>query len=142
MCSLRCTKHNFAYQILKKIHEHEHVLGPLPDSDPIAGMAFVISLRSQPLTAKIVDGMSAVSRLSSKFEDVPKGSPLSYQCSALQPKDQTTPKFSPLRIALHALPPYNFVPGSWAELLHMQSLEVCQGSSERERRSIQKPTLV
>lgn len=109
--------------------KHEHVvLGPFPDSDVIAGAASLISLRPQPLIAKIVDGMSSLSMVPSKFGDVPKGSLLSYQCPAVLPKDVLThpnaPKFPPLPVPKYTLPPYHFVPGSWAELLHMQSLEV------------------
>ncbi len=94
----------------------------------IAGAASLISLRPQPLIAKIVDGMSAVTMVSSKFGEVPKGSLLSYQCPAVLPTDVIThpnaPEFPPLPVPQYTLPQYNFVPGSWAELMHMQSLEV------------------
>ena len=94
----------------------------------IAGAASLISLRPQPLIAKIIDGMSAVSMVSSKFGDVPKGSLLSYQCPAVIPKDvfihPYAPQFPPLPVRQYTLPQFHFVPGSWAELLHMQSLEV------------------
>ncbi|KAK9977251.1 hypothetical protein ABG768_019072 [Culter alburnus] len=107
---------------------HTFNLGPLPDDDVLAGAASLISLRPQPLIAKIVDGMSAVTMVSSKFGEVPKGSLLSYQCPAVLPKDvvkhPNAPQFPPLPVPQYTLPQYNFVPGSWAELLHMQSLEV------------------
>lgn len=94
----------------------------------IAGAASLISLRPQPLIAKIIDGMSAVSMVSSKFGEVPKGSLLSYQCPAVIPKDvfihPYAPQFPPLSVRQYTLPQFHFVPGSWAELLHMQSLEV------------------
>ncbi|XP_016422719.1 uncharacterized protein LOC107751496 [Sinocyclocheilus rhinocerous] len=72
--------------------------------------------------------MSAVTMVSSKFGAVPKGSLLSYQCPAVLPTDVLThpnaPEFPPLPVPQYTLPQYHFVPGSWAELMHMQSLEV------------------
>lgn len=58
----------------------------MPDNDVLARAASLISLRPQPLIVKIVDGMSAVTMVSSKFGEVPKGSLLSYQCPAVLPK--------------------------------------------------------
>lgn len=93
----------------------------------VAGAVSLISLRPQPLIAKIVDGMSAVTMVSSKFGEVPKGSLLSYQCPALLPthvlSHPNAPEFPPLPVPQCTLPPYHFVPGTWAELMHMQSLE-------------------
>jgi len=67
----------------------------LPDKDLIAGAASLISLRPPLLIAKIIDGMSAVSIVSSKFGEVPKGSLLSYQCPAVLPKDVLIHPYAP-----------------------------------------------
>ncbi len=124
------------------ILRYEHVvLGPLYDSDVIAGAASLISLRPQPLIAKIFDVMPSITMVSSKFGDVPKGSLLSYQYPAVLYKDVLThpnaPESPPLPVPQYRLPPHHFVPGSWTELLHMQSLKH-QGSLKKEHRSNSK----
>lgn len=94
----------------------------------IARAASIISIQPQPLIAKIVNGMSAVTMVSSKLGEVPKGSLLSYQCPVVLPTDvlihPNAPESPPLPVPQYTLPQYHFVPGSWAELMHMQSLEV------------------
>lgn len=82
---------NCIHQILIKIHLYIRwqqiywEMNVLFQGLCLAGAATLISLRPPPLVAKIIDGTSAITMVSSKFGDVQKGSLLSYQRPAGYP---------------------------------------------------------
>uniref|UniRef100_A0AAV2MH39 Uncharacterized protein n=1 Tax=Knipowitschia caucasica TaxID=637954 RepID=A0AAV2MH39_KNICA len=56
------------------------VPGPLPDPDIIASGDKLRQLESPPLIALVLEALSTLELVPSKFGPVPRGSPMSYQC--------------------------------------------------------------
>uniref|UniRef100_A0AAV2J1L6 Uncharacterized protein n=1 Tax=Knipowitschia caucasica TaxID=637954 RepID=A0AAV2J1L6_KNICA len=89
--------------------------GPLPDPDIIASGEKLCQLESPPLIALVLEGLSTLELVPSKFGPVPRGSPMSYQCPPEKSCDviiihHTAPDFPALPLMFHSLTNMCFVP--------------------------------
>ncbi|XP_035992601.1 uncharacterized protein LOC118563079 [Fundulus heteroclitus] len=102
--------------------------GPLPDPDILASGEILRQLESPPLIAVVLDGLSNLELVPSKFGPVPQGSPMSYQCPPEKSSGSIilhhmAPDFPSLPLMLHRFPNMCFVP-TLGQLIHLQSLQV------------------
>ncbi|XP_073697761.1 uncharacterized protein [Garra rufa] len=104
--------------------------GPLPDPAVLAVGEAVKGLTPQPLISCVLNDLSELSLVDSRFGPVPRGSVLSYQCLPLKTKNKVKHTDSPLFPKLPidgALFPrsLHFVP-NFQQFLHLESLSVSQ----------------
>ncbi|CAL9695380.1 unnamed protein product [Knipowitschia caucasica] len=109
--------------------------GPLPDPDIIASGEKLRQLESPTLIALVLEGLSTLELVPSKFGPVPRGSPMSYQCPPEKSCDviiihHTVPDFPALPMMFHSLTNMCFVP-TLGQLRHLQSLQLSLDTSSK-----------
>lgn len=104
-------------------------LGPFPDPELMAAGPKLREEQPQPLIALVLDGLSEIELVPSKFGPVPRGCPISYLCPPETSSDliqhHLAPEFPvlPLPWSQHSLSNLYFVP-TLHQQLHLQSLQV------------------